>query len=268
MKIKNNYLLSSINNKKILITGAAGNLGSMMSYFLGALGARLILIDNSKSKINILRKKLLDEKINFNIYHCDLEIENERKILIKKLHKKFKNLDILINNAGFVGNNKLEGWNTIFEKQSLKTWRRAIEVNLTSPFHLIQSLKKMLENSKNSSVINISSIYGELGPKWHLYEDSNMGNPAAYAASKGGLAQLTRWLAVTLAPNIRVNSICLGGVFNNQPKTFIKKYEDEVPLNRMADKEDLLGAIILLSSDMSNYITGQSIVVDGGWSSW
>ena len=102
MKIKNNYLLSSIKNKKILITGAAGNLGSMMSYCLGSLGARLILIDNSKSKISILRKKLLQKKIYFNIYHCDLEIENERKILIKKLYTKFKNIDILINNAGFL----------------------------------------------------------------------------------------------------------------------------------------------------------------------
>ena len=94
------------------------------------------------------------------------------------------------------------------------------------------------------------------------------GNPAAYSSSKGGLIQLSRWLAVTLAPNIRVNSICLGGVHNKQNKLFKARYEKEVPLNRMATPKDLLGAIILLSSDMSKYITGQSVKVDGGWSAW
>ncbi len=266
--MKKNNINTNFLNKKIFITGAAGNLGSMMALNFADLGADLILVDNSKSKLDKLKNKLLKKKINFNLFYSDLEKESERLLLINSVYKLYNSLDIIINNAGFVGQSKLDGWNTKFANQSLNTWKRAFEVNLTAPFHLVQSFEKLLNNSKNPSIINISSIYGELGPKWHLYDGTKMGNPAAYAASKGGLLQFTRWLAITLAPKIRVNAVCLGGVLNNQPNIFVKKYEKEVPLNRMANDEDLMGTIMLLASDMSLYITGQSVKVDGGWSSW
>jgi len=95
-----------------------------------------------------------------------------------------------------------------------------------------------------------------------------MGNPAAYAASKGGLIQLTRWLATTLAPAVRVNSVSPGGVARGQSEDFIKRYVSRTPLGRMATEEDLKGIVALLASDASAYITGQNIMVDGGWSAW
>jgi len=95
-----------------------------------------------------------------------------------------------------------------------------------------------------------------------------MGNPAAYSASKGGLIQLTRWLATTIAPDIRVNCISPGGVWRNQPDEFVKRYEAKTPLRRMATEEDLKGIIAYLASDLSTYVTGQNIVVDGGWTAW
>ena len=95
-----------------------------------------------------------------------------------------------------------------------------------------------------------------------------MGNPAAYAASKGGLLQLTRWLSTVLAPHIRVNSISPGGVWRNQPEQFCKRYKKKTPLQRMATEEDLKGAVVYLASDLSLYVTGQNIIVDGGWSIW
>ena len=95
-----------------------------------------------------------------------------------------------------------------------------------------------------------------------------MGNPAAYAASKGGLIQFTKWLATTLAPNIRVNSVSPGGVFRNQPDSFVRKYKEKTPLARMANNNDIKGVIAFLSSDLSQYITGQDIMLDGGWSIW
>ena len=94
-----------------------------------------------------------------------------------------------------------------------------------------------------------------------------MGNPAAYAASKGGLIQLTRWLSTTLAPEIRVNSISPGGIFRNQPKKFIRRYLDKTPLSRMGHEDDVANTVIFLSSELSSYITGQNIIVDGGYSS-
>ena len=118
------------------------------------------------------------------------------------------------------------------------------------------------------NIINIFSIYGEYGPDWRLYEGTTMGNPAAYAASKGGLIQLTCWLAITLAPDVRVNVISLGGVFRNQPEAFVRRYEDRTPLRRMATEDDFRGAIEYLASDMSRYVTEQNLRVDGVWGEW
>jgi len=95
-----------------------------------------------------------------------------------------------------------------------------------------------------------------------------MGNPAAYAASKGGLLQLTRWLATVLAPDIRVNAISPGGIWHNQPESFLEKYVMLTPLRRMATEEDLKGAIAYLAGDLSTYVTGHNLIVDGGWTSW
>jgi NAD(P)-dependent dehydrogenase (short-subunit alcohol dehydrogenase family) len=92
-----------------------------------------------------------------------------------------------------------------------------------------------------------------------------MSNPAAYGASKGGLLQLTRWLSSTLAPEIRVNAISPGGIYRNQPEPFVSKYEKRVPLGRMANPDDFRGVLAYLCSDMSEYVTGQIISVDGGW---
>ena len=95
-----------------------------------------------------------------------------------------------------------------------------------------------------------------------------MGNPAAYAASKGGLLQLTRWLSTVVAPDVRVNAVSPGGVWRNQPAEFVKRFIDRTPLKRMATEEDFKGIIAYLSSDLSSYVTGQNIIVDGGWTVW
>ena len=95
-----------------------------------------------------------------------------------------------------------------------------------------------------------------------------MGNPAAYAASKAGLIQLTRWSATTLAKSVRVNTLSPGGVFRNQPEIFVKRYTEKTPLGRMATEDDFRGAIAYLATDLSSYVTGQNLSVDGGWGIW
>jgi NAD(P)-dependent dehydrogenase (short-subunit alcohol dehydrogenase family) len=107
-----------------------------------------------------------------------------------------------------------------------------------------------------------------VGPDMGVYENTTMGNPAAYATSKGGLLQLTRWLAMVLAPEVRVNAITSGGVWRNQPETFHTRYVARTPLRRMATEEDLKGAVAYLASDLSAYVTGHNLVVDGGWTVW
>ena len=177
-------------------------------------------------------------------------------------------LHTVVNNAAFVGTSALAGWAVPFEQQTTDTWRRAIEVNLTAPFELVRGLLPLLRATPGANIVNIGSIYGALGPDWALYADTPMANPAAYAASKGGLLQLTRWLATTCAPAIRVNAVSPGGIARGQPDAFVERYVARTPLARMASEADLAGAVTFLASDLAAYITGQVLAVDGGWSAW
>jgi NAD(P)-dependent dehydrogenase (short-subunit alcohol dehydrogenase family) len=254
---------------RVLITGATGYLGQVMAETLAEVGADLILVDRPGSNFIELENRLI------NTWHvkaislaCDLENENERHSMVASVKSDKLGLSCLINNAAFVGSSNLQGWVVPFEKQTLETWRRAFEVNLTAAFHLSQSFDPELRASTNGNIINIASIYGEYGPDWGLYEGTTMGNPAAYSASKGGLLQLTRWLATTMAPYVRVNAISPGGVFRGQPKQFIDRYMARTPLARMATEDDFRGAVAYLATGLSRYVTGQNLYVDGGWGAW
>jgi NAD(P)-dependent dehydrogenase (short-subunit alcohol dehydrogenase family) len=261
--------LMSLEGRRAVITGGAGHIGAAMAKALAELGAGLILVDLRGANFDAATKSLPAQGGAAPVtYGCDLELEAERQRLIAMLLGEDRPIDILINNAAFVGTSGLRGWVVPFEEQTVESWRRAFEVNLTSAFHLCQGLTPLLRKSKGASIINISSIYGHCGPDMRLYEGTKMGNPAAYAASKGGLIQLTRWLATSLAPDIRVNAISPGGIFRNQPESFVERYEARVPLQRMGTEEDLIGATVFLASDLSRYVTGQNICVDGGWSVW
>lgn len=261
--------LMNLNGRLALITGAAGRLGSVMAETLAELGADIILVDKPESDFKPLSDSL-KTRWGVKVWECQCDLENnEQRIkLLETIKKEHKTLNILVNNAAFVGTSNLKGWGTTFENQTVETWRRALEVNLTAPFHLCQGLAPMLKESIGASIINIGSIYGESGPDWELYEETNMANPAAYGASKGGLMQLTRWLSTTLAPTIRVNAISPGGMFRDQPQIFVKRYEERTPLARMAIEDDFRGAIAYVASDLSRYMTGQVLSVDGGWSVW
>tara|TARA_B100001173_G_C16003423_1_gene554466 strand:+ start:453 stop:1256 length:804 start_codon:yes stop_codon:yes gene_type:complete len=261
--------LMSLKGRQALITGANGHLGRVIALTLAELEADLILVDRPGSDY----KKLVSEitsnfKVSIQTLDCDLGLQHDRKKLISDLCNKNIKLNVLINNAAFVGDTNLEGWVTKFDEQSVDTWRSALEVNLTAAFSLIQGLTPLLEKSKGANIINIGSTYGTWAPDHRLYEGTSMGNPAAYAASKAGLIQLTRWLATTLASNIRVNTISPGGMYRNQPEIFVNRYNAKTPLGRMATEDDFCGAIAYLASDLSSYVTGQNLAVDGGWGIW
>jgi NAD(P)-dependent dehydrogenase (short-subunit alcohol dehydrogenase family) len=200
---------------------------------------------------------------------ADLEEEGQVRALPEIASQFGKGrLDIVVNCAAFVGDSSFPGWAVPFEQQSTEAWRRALEVNLTSAFALIQSALPYLQRSPNASIVNIGSIYGVGGPDLRLYEGTNIGNPAAYAASKGGLVQLTRWLATTLAPKVRVNCVSPGGLYRGHTDPFLTRYLDRVPLGRMGTEADVVGAVVFLAGDLAAYITGQNLMVDGGWTAW
>ena len=252
-----------------VITGGSGHLGSIFAETLLELGCEVCLLDNNKDMLDKRIEDLILKWPNkITGYLVNLEDESERLKAYDFVRLNFDRLDILVNNAAFVGDTNLSGWNVPFEEQSIETWRRCLEVNLTSVFHLSQILSSFLKKQSKGRIINISSIYGFLGPDLSLYENTNMGNSVAYATSKGGVIQLTRWLSTVLAPDIRVNCISPGGIFRSQPEIFVGKYVKKTPMARMAHEDDFKGSIAYLASDLSSYVTGQNLIVDGGWSAW
>jgi NAD(P)-dependent dehydrogenase (short-subunit alcohol dehydrogenase family) len=258
--------LMNLSGRKCLITGGGGYIGRVIAETLLELGGSVILLDQNRQTVEDTCRALT-EKYDALVKHivCDLEDMDE----IEKIACRLENsLDVLVNNAAFVGTSDLVGWSTDFESQILSTWDRALSVNLTAVFRLTQLMYPLLKNSATASVINIGSIYGFLGPDRSLYKGTEMDSPAAYAVSKGGVLQLTKWMATTLAPNIRVNAISPGGIERGQNPAFVRRYERRTPLGRMGREEDLKGAVAYLASDMSEWVTGQNIIVDGGWSAW
>jgi NAD(P)-dependent dehydrogenase (short-subunit alcohol dehydrogenase family) len=261
--------LSNLKGRQALITGAAGGLGRTFAETLAELGANLILVDLPETKLDTLADRIVKEfGVSAECIFCDLENQSERSMLIQRVVKFNRELSILVNNASLVGSSDLQGWSVNFEEQSLENWRRATEINLTGVFDLCQGLFPIMKNAVGANIVNIASIYGSYGPDWSLYKDTKIGNPAAYAVTKGGLIQLTRWLATTIAPFIRVNAISPGGVLRNQPDSFQARYKLKTPLARMASEEDFKGALTFLSSDLSSYVTGHILEVNGGWGVW
>jgi NAD(P)-dependent dehydrogenase (short-subunit alcohol dehydrogenase family) len=259
----------TLDGRVALVTGGAGHIGKAISNGLAELGARIAVVDISATAAAEAASALSHRwSVSAAEFDCDLEQGAAVKDLPRRVRERFGRIDIIVNCAAFVGTSGLEGWAVPFEQQSDATWRRALEVNLTAPFELLQAAADDLRASGRGSVINVSSIYGLAGPDWRLYEGTSLGNPAAYAASKGGLIQLTRWLATTLAPQIRVNAIAPGGVFRGTPEPFLSRYIARTPLKRMAQEEDMKGAVAYLASDLSAYVTGQCLAVDGGWTVW
>lgn len=261
--------LQDIKNRVAVITGGAGHIGSAICNALAEHGANIVIVDSNEQ---MCRETCIQLEKEYGIETLPLAIDLTDEKILRGIHSQvtdqFSSLDILIHCAALVGTSDLKGWGVPFEDQSVDTWKLAFEVNLTAPFILTQSCIGELEKSGHGSIINIGSIYGINGPDMQLYEGTSMGNPAAYAVSKGGLIQFTRYLATVLAPHIRVNSITLGGVFRNQPEPFLTKYISKTPLHRMATEEDIKGAALFLASDLSSYITGHNLVIDGGFTVW
>lgn len=261
--------LMDLRGRVALVTGATGHIGRVFCDALAEMGADIAILDQiprhcSDAATRIQRKY----QVRTLPLPTDLADENSVRAVPNTIIDKLGRLDILINCAAIAPATGTGGWAVPFEKQTSEAWRLALEVNLTAAFILIQASTEALSISGHGSVINVGSIYGMVGPDMRLYEGTAMANPAAYATSKGGLLQFTRWLATVLAPRVRVNSITPGGVWRNHPETFHDRYRSRTPLQRMASEQDFKGAAVYLASDLSAYVTGHNLVVDGGWTIW
>lgn len=259
----------NLTGRSALVTGGAGHIGLAVGETLVELGASVSIMDLDAAACRDRAKELGKIRAGSAVaLPCDLKDEDATRGAVNKAVDQKGSLDIIVHCAAYVGTTQVPGWAVPLEEQTVEAWDAALRVNLTSAFVIVNEARQALAASGHGSVIFFGSTYGLVGPDMTLYEDTEMENAAGYAASKGGLLQLTRYLATRLAPQIRINAISPGGIWRNQPEVFHHRYKSRTPLGRMGAEEDLKGAIAYLASDLSAYVTGHNLVVDGGWTVW
>ncbi len=250
--------LFNFEKKIVLITGSSGQIGAAFSELFLSQKAIVIGIDKMQGKLR-----------NKNFYFYRLDISNKKKVetALSKIIFKFKKIDVLINNASISIFSK-------FYKRKDQEINNTINSNLKGSLNLINSYFKEHKRKKlkKCNIINVGSIYGLLSPDFRIYGKKDNHNSEIYGASKAAIIQITKYYCVALSKyNINVNCISPGGILNEkkpQSKSFLKKYSLRVPKKRIGRVNDLYTAILFLSSEHSDYINGQNIIIDGGLSSW
>lgn len=262
-----------LKNKVAIITGGAGFLGTKHAEALAELGCNIVLFDkiNGNQVAHSIKKK----------YNCECDafkgdVTNERSIkdLLKFVTKNYKRIDILINNAAIdpkISNDNLNF--TKLETFSLSNWKKEIDVGLTGAFLCSKIFGTVMSKNNGGVIINISSDLGIIAPNHNIYNTKMKKNkyvkPVTYSVIKHGIIGLTKYIS-TYWPekNVRSNALCIGGIKNNQPKEFIKKLSELIPMNRMAEPDEYKSAIQFLCSDASKYMNGSSLIIDGGRTAW
>jgi len=260
--------LFDLSDHVAIVTGAPGQLGQAIAETVAELGAHVVVVSRTESKCDELASRLSEEYQRAISVPADVTDPDEVEALAEAVRSEFGRLDILINNA-------YAGETTDFEEMSAQEFNQGVHSALTSVFLTTRETLPMLREA-GGSIINIASIYGVVAPNHGIYGETGLNNPAHYGAAKAGVIQLSRWLATRYAPDgIRTNALTPGGIYNpdlesvqEYENTFVPNYEELTPLGRMGRPQDLKGAIAFLATDASSWVTGQNIVVDGGWTTW
>ncbi len=260
----NNY---NLRNKVSVVTGGAGLLGTQHAEALLEIGSTVVLIDNNSKKIIESKKYFRNSNKNIFIFHADVTKEKNIKKILSKILKKFKRIDVLINNAAIdykpkKAKKKIKGQS--FENSKLQDWQKEVDVGLTGAYICCKIIGSQIAK-KGGVILNISSDLSVIAPDQNLYSHLKSIKPASYSAMKHGLIGLTKYLAAYWArKKVRVNALSPGGVFNFQEKKFINKLKKKIPMRRMATVKEYREAIKFLCSDASSYMTGHNMIIDGG----
>jgi NAD(P)-dependent dehydrogenase (short-subunit alcohol dehydrogenase family) len=272
----------NLSNRVAIVTGGPGLLGKEFCRTLAEAGASVVVADINADGVNAVTKDLIE-----NGYHAlgvatDVTQPESVQVLFKKTLDTFGRLDILVNSAALDPKFDPEALAEMakrgtvsgaFEDYPLESWKAALDVNLTGMFLCCQAaVKPMLTQGKKGSIINICSTYGLVAPDQRIYQRDGTQTsfkPVYYSVTKAGVLGLTLYLAAYYAgTDIRVNALTPGGVYNNHDDVFLKAYNARTIMGRMANKDEMNGALLFLASDASSYMTGSNLVMDGGWTAW
>jgi NAD(P)-dependent dehydrogenase (short-subunit alcohol dehydrogenase family) len=252
-------------NKVVVVTGGCGLIGqALVKSIISANGIAIIADINYETGIEV-RDHLSHELNTKNIDFIELDITSQDSItnLLSKLDGRYGRVDALINNA--YPRNKNYGRH--FFDVEYSDFCENLSLNLGGYFLTSQQFAQYFKAQLHGNIINISSIYGVIAPKFEIYRGCDMTVPVEYAAIKSALVHLTRYMAKYFnGMNIRVNSVSPGGVLDGQPDLFLDAYRNQSLNKGMLDREDICGTVQYLLSDLSKYVNGQNIVIDDGFS--
>lgn len=269
-----------ITGKVCVITGGAGLLGQKHAEAVIEGEGIPILLDISQEALNNAQTRLKRQypSAEIGVYRVDITKQSELERVRDELVKKYGRIDILINNAA--NNPKVEDkgdnfGNIRFDNFPLEIWNADILVGLTGAFLCAKVFGMVMEQSKSGVLLNISSDLGIIAPDQRIYRKEGLEEaeqtikPVTYSVIKHGLLGLTKYLATYWADKgIRVNAVCPGGIYNGQDEQFLAKLTSLIPMGRMADKDEYKATVLYLISDASSYMTGSTIIVDGGRTCW
>ncbi len=259
--------MAIVRENVVIITGGSGLLGKAFSHACADTGYSVVIADiNDEIGIKIASEIAETTKnTNISYQHCDITNSSDVKDLIGYCKEEYGTISALVNNA--YPRNKNYG--RIFEEVTYEDFCENVSMHLGGYFNITKWVAREMIAQKSGNIINMASIYGFAAPRFEIYEGTSMTMPVEYAAIKGGLITFTKYLAAYLGKyNIRVNAISPGGIEDRQSVSFIKEYSSNVLLGeRMARSDDITGVLLFLLNDQSRYITGQNIIVDGGWTS-
>jgi len=272
----------SLADRVAIVTGGTGLLGVEFCRTLAEAGARVVIADLNADAVSQLATSMIQSGYHVMGIATDITQPESVSNLLDETLSGFGRLDILVNSAALDPKfdppslDKMAKQGAVsgaFEDYPLDTWKAALEVNLTGMFLCCQAaVKPMLAQGKKGSIINICSTYGLVGPDQRIYQRDGRQTsykPVYYSVTKAGVLGLTRYLSAYYAgTEIRVNALTPGGVYNSHDETFLNAYSARTIMGRMANKDEMNGALLFLASDASSYMTGSNLVVDGGWTAW
>ncbi len=268
----------NLSGRIAIVTGGVGLLGTEFCKTLAEAGAAVAVVDLNASASQAVADTLTQSGYKAQAFAVDITKPDSVNAMVENVLSAFGRIDILVNSAAldpkFDPDAVKKGITPgAFEDYPLEQWNAALNVNLTGTFLITQAcVKPMLAQGKKGSIINICSTYGLNGPDQRIYiKDGERVafKPVYYTVTKAGVMGFTKYLAAYYAgTDIRVNALTPGGVFNNHEEYFVKNYSAKTIIGRMAKKDEMNGALLFLASDASSYMTGNNVVVDGGWTSW
>jgi len=251
----------ALDGRTAIVTGGLGLVGRGIAAGLAGCGATVVAADVDAAAWDAARGEFDAAGLTVEFEQADFSDPAALADLISGLDGKY-GADIWVGAAY----PRTGDWGDGVEQATAENWSRNVDMQMNASCILASEAAKRLAARGGGSIVNIASIYGVVSPDFKIYDGLDMTTPPAYAAIKGGIIAFTRYLAGYWGGRgVRVNAVCPGGVFADQPKPFVAAYEARTPLGRMADPDDIAGPVAFLASDAARYVTGATLMVDGGW---